>query len=170
VAADCTGFVSPICKNGFCVTSCGDGVKDGTETDVDCGGQCSANCDAGQGCNSGFDCKDKICSNGKCVAGTCSDGVRNVDESDVDCGGGTCPDCRYGKDCGGNSDCISGYCTSDKCRSPLNGSCSDGSKNNLETDTDCGGGACAPCSFGKACLINADCTSGNCTGTPKTCQ
>jgi hypothetical protein len=36
-------------------------------------------------------------------------------------------------------------------------SCTDGIKDGTETDVDCGGGVCAPCASGKACLTNSDC-------------
>ena len=47
---------------------CHDGVKDGDETDVDCGGSC-ASCATGQFCASGADCVSSICSSfsNKCV-------------------------------------------------------------------------------------------------------
>jgi hypothetical protein len=35
---------------------------------------------------------------------------------------------------------------------------------NVETDVDCGGGACAPCDNHKACVLSADCASGLCAG------
>jgi plastocyanin len=44
-------------------------------------------------------------------------------------------------------------------------SCSDGLKNGVETDVDCGGsGTCARCATGKTCAVNADCISGTCSG------
>lgn len=42
--------------------------------------------------------------------------------------------------------------------------CSDGLKNQDETDVDCGG-SCMPCAEGKACLISSDCASGWCDAT-----
>jgi len=39
--------------------------------------------------------------------------------------------------------------------------CSDGVKNQGETDVDCGG-PCAPCVDGKSCLLDSDCLSGYC--------
>src|SRR5207244_3766966 len=42
--------------------------------------------------------------------------------------------------------------------------CSDGIKNEGETDVDCGGIACAPCASGHACATAGDCTSGVCDG------
>ena len=44
-------------------------------------------------------------------------------------------------------------------------SCSDGVKNQDETDVDCGGSTCQKCANGKACKAAADCMSGDCEGT-----
>ncbi len=41
--------------------------------------------------------------------------------------------------------------------------CSDGFKNQDETDTDCGGSICSGCAIGKVCTGNADCSSNKCT-------
>ena len=46
--------------------------------------------------------------------------------------------------------------------------CSDGAKNALETDIDCGGPQCAPCSPNKGCAIGTDCKSAICLN--KVCQ
>ena len=40
----------------------------------------------------------------------------------------------------------------------------DGVKNGVETDVDCGNG-CGPCAEGRACLKNTDCASGICSDT-----
>ena len=42
--------------------------------------------------------------------------------------------------------------------------CSDGIKNQDETDVDCGGSICSKCSNGKVCLTNSDCQSSLCSG------
>ena len=44
-------------------------------------------------------------------------------------------------------------------------SCSDGVKNNGESDIDCGGASCAKCGTGKSCTVASDCQSGVCTGS-----
>ncbi|MFH0711510.1 MAG: LamG-like jellyroll fold domain-containing protein [archaeon] len=41
--------------------------------------------------------------------------------------------------------------------------CSDGIKNQDETDVDCGGTKCSKCSNDKICTLNTDCTSNTCT-------
>lgn len=52
------------------VPTCSDGIQNGDETGVDCGGSCPASCGP-----------------------TCSDGIQNGDETGVDCGGSSCPPC-----------------------------------------------------------------------------
>ena len=43
-------------------------------------------------------------------------------------------------------------------------SCSDGKKDGLETDKDCGGTACDPCADTKGCFVGPDCMSKVCVG------
>jgi hypothetical protein len=45
---------------------CVDGVKNGTETDVDCGGLDCAKCALGKICLVATDCASSVCSGGKC--------------------------------------------------------------------------------------------------------
>ncbi|MEZ4886784.1 MAG: T9SS type A sorting domain-containing protein [Chitinophagales bacterium] len=110
----------------FCLGSgpaptCSDGVQNGNETGVDCGGSCTA-------------------------CPTCSDGVQNGNETGVDCGGSctACPTCSDGVQNGNETgvDC-GGSCTA--CPT-----CSDGVQNGNETGVDCGG-SCAPCGGGGSC-------------------
>jgi hypothetical protein len=103
-------------------------------------------------------------------------------ETDVDCGGDACPPCPLGDKCNVNTECASGNCSAGHCApstttacepvDPMSPSCDDCVEDGLETDVDCGGDACPPCSNGKACLVDTDCASGNCAngtcavGTP----
>lgn len=48
--------------------TCTDGLKNGYETDVDCGGKECHNCLIGQACLASTDCESEHCSGGKCVA------------------------------------------------------------------------------------------------------
>eukprot|EP00877_Chromochloris_zofingiensis_P011489 jgi/Chrzof1/6594/Cz19g02010.t1 len=148
--------------------TCYNGIKDGRESDVDCGGGgCNAVCAVGQTCLSVFDCGSKACTNGKCVdAGTCKNGVKDGAETDVDCGGTGCSTrCARLAGCAAGSDCSTGYCSGGKCSySPA---CNNGAKDGLETDIDCGGPSCGPCTFGQGCSAASDCgsrlcSSGNC--------
>ncbi|MEE2896345.1 MAG: di-heme oxidoredictase family protein [Planctomycetota bacterium] len=50
--------------------SCSDGIRNGDETEIDCGGSTCSPCP------------------------TCDDGIRNGDEEGVDCGGSDCVDCQ----------------------------------------------------------------------------
>jgi hypothetical protein len=82
-------------------------------------------------------------------------------ETDNGCGGGICPPCGVGRRCVVSADCISGVCAAGVCSSnTLPAMCSDGRRDGSETDVDCGGSACAPCSAGRICLIASDCASG----------
>jgi alpha-tubulin suppressor-like RCC1 family protein len=57
---------SGVCSNGVCqAPSCTDGVKNGDESDVDCGSLCGF-CAAGQKCSGGDDCVSGFCGEGVC--------------------------------------------------------------------------------------------------------
>lgn len=78
--------------------TCNDGIQNGDETGVDCGGSncpaCEvATCDDGiqNGDETGVDCGGADCPS--CPA-TCSDGIQNGDETGVDCGGSSCAPCE----------------------------------------------------------------------------
>jgi plastocyanin len=170
--------LDPNCASGVCgadhkcvPASCGDGVKNGMETDVDCGGPTCGKCNAGSVCMSAGDCVDGVCDpkTMKCAAASCGDGVKNGMETDVDCGGPTCPDCGPGKLCGSPLDCVSGVCSGNPLKCQM-ATCMDGVKNGAETDVDCGGGVCPACVADKACLVAGDCASGVCSGNPLKCQ
>lgn len=131
------------------------------------------------------------CSNGgqfskNCqVEDTCNNSQKDGAESDVDCGGAMCPKCADNKACTGDSDCASGFCDNNVCATKTCAkdsecgsglkcnldegicytpeSCSDGIKNQDETDIDCGG-SCSACSFGQKCLEASDCDTNKCTG------
>ncbi len=105
--------------------TCSDGIWNGDETGIDCGGSCPAckinklTCGDGiqNGHETGIDC------GGNCPpcdsVGTCTDGIRNNGETGVDCGG-SCPACE------------------------VEPTCDDGIQNGDETGVDCGG-SCPAC-------------------------
>jgi hypothetical protein len=141
--------------------NCNDGVKDGGETDVDCGGGSTAMGACSQKCGQGKQCKvDTDCSTGHCADGVCCDTA---------CGG-KCQACSAAKK-GQGSDGVCG---------PI--------KSGLDPDTECaaqdkstcgnvggcnGAGACSPWPNGTVCkdpscmngtLDKADtCVNGTCT-------
>lgn len=145
------------------------GVVDGQETDVDCGGSDCPDCALGDSCLLNGDCQSGACIDSVCSAPTCTDGGKNQDETGIDCGG-PCPPCGTGQDCLDADDCLSGKCTSGTCDAPT---CDDGIQNGAETDLDCGGSQCDGCTDGDTCGDNPDCTSGYCadgTCAAKSCE
>ena len=159
--SDCsTGVCDPaleVCLLAFCV----DTIQNGTETDIDCGGQCPE-CDPGENCSVGADCTSGICTSGTCASPNCTDSVENGLETDVDCGGGDCNACADGQGCLGAFDCTSFTCSGFICQTA---NCSDSLQNGLETDVDCGGPICAACQLGETCSSPTDCVSAFCAGT-----
>jgi formylglycine-generating enzyme required for sulfatase activity len=104
---------------GICVgAGCTDGIKDGMETGVDCGGPSCGKCPTGQGCAMTTDCQSGVCSMNLCAAATCTDGVKNGQETDVDCGGPMCKGCLVGKACMATTDCQSKLCNGGTCACP----------------------------------------------------
>lgn len=163
-ASDC---VSSVCTGGECqVATSTDGVKNGLETGVDCGGPSGAPpCGAGEGCVTANDCDSLVCTASKCAGATATDGVKNGAESDVDCGGAAAPACGEGLQCFVGADCTTGVCAGGTCQGAQ---ANDGVKNGSETDVDCGGGAAPACGAGMGCKQATDCDSVNCAGG--TCQ
>jgi hypothetical protein len=171
--------------------TCHDNVKDGDETDVDCGGSC-APCALGQGCMLDSDCSataagcnaafggcrcDKLTRT--CAADHCSDHKTDDGESDVDCGGGQCGGCGPNKACHATSDCSA---TASGCDTQLGGCacdlitstcvynhCFDQRKDSSESDVDCGGGDCNKCALSKGCYLDFDCTTNACDGISNLC-
>jgi hypothetical protein len=148
--------------------NCGDGVQDGVETDLDCGGASCSACDIGRSCIADTDCSSGNCTNGVCVRAlpfTCSDGFYNGDETlHIDCGG-SCLACTT-EMCSADSDCASGMCdtVASACLPPI--TCYDGIKDGDEPSVDCGG-SCDPffqCTQGQACATAADCVGRACAG------
>jgi hypothetical protein len=87
-------FITSCADDTDDLPTCTDGIMNGTETAIDCGGACDpcaeATCTDGimNGTETGVDC------GGDCdpctIEATCTDGIMNGDETGVDCGG-SCP-------------------------------------------------------------------------------
>ena len=105
--ADIEIIVSKLASNRVSLTikelekaaeSCYDGILNQDETDVDCGGICTA-CPDGRYCLNDDDCINMCNINtSRCYTpaplvqeGTCNDGIRNQGETGVDCGGPCAP-------------------------------------------------------------------------------
>jgi hypothetical protein len=135
-------------------------VRDGTETDVDCGGTC-APCGTFAACLANPDCASGDCDANRrlCLPTSCSDGVTDGLETDVDCGG-ICRPCALAQKCKVATDCASSGCDGVSFTCVAN-PCLDHVQDNEETDVDCGGNICDSCPRGKGCRTSLDCTSGS---------
>ena len=101
-------------------------------------------------------CTEDLCVNGvptnkpRSAGDTCSIGGTVCD------GKGACVECTGNNDCTDPAACPHNYCVPPSCFDtviiPLGG----------ETDVDCGGPTCQPCSDTKKCLADTDCVSGVC--------
>ncbi|MBX3230857.1 MAG: hypothetical protein KIT84_01460 [Labilithrix sp.] len=87
-----------------------DGIKNGSETDVDCGGPDRPKCADGKTCAGESDCESGVCKDGTCKAPSADDEIKNGDETDVDCGGSSGKKCAVGKTCSVHADCESDGC------------------------------------------------------------
>jgi hypothetical protein len=142
-------------RNGL--SKCVNGVKDITEADVDCGGDC-AGCSFNKTCFGNSDCASNKCVSSKCAINTCNNSkFDSAYETDVDCGG-TCKPCDNTKSCTVTSDCVSGYCISNKC--DVN-PCANGILDEGEVDIDCGG-SCTLCNVGQKCASSSECSTDSC--------
>ena len=107
---DCVSGVCSVAGVNKCaVPTCADGVKNGPETDTDCGGGGCGGCADTRVCKVGTDCGNGVCQNATCRPAHCNNGSRDVDESDKDCGG-SCKKCDLAKTCKGDGDCSSNNC------------------------------------------------------------
>ncbi len=126
----------------FCLGSsaptCTDGIQNGQETGIDCGGPTCPPCAAAPTCTdgikngqeTGIDCGGPTCP--PCpTTPTCTDGIKNGQETGIDCGGPTCPPC------------------------PTTPTCTDGIQNGQETGIDCGGPTCPQCPQSGAVTLGA---------------
>jgi hypothetical protein len=125
--------------------SCKDGVLNGDETDVDCGGPDCKECSSGKKCEEPSDCQSRVCDDGVCAKAVCGDGVVNRPSEECDDGelnSDTDPDaCRTNCKLAG---CGDGVIDQEEL-------CDDG---NQEDDLTCAADCQAPCSG----------TAGSCDG------
>jgi hypothetical protein len=138
-------------------------------TDVDCGGACSP-CALGKRCLVDADCRSFACdaATKACISNQCLDHRQDGDETDADCGGGTCPGCAIGQACLLDEDCAYQACDTLTLRC-TNNQCADHRMDGMETDVDCGGPGCAPCTTGRGCHSNFDCQAGHICSSSKVC-
>ena len=128
---DATTCFSQRCTGGTCAApTCSDGIRNGQESDTDCGHVTTCvfcdkqtacgPCDVGKLCIQHDDCGSRYCKPAamaggasQCAAATCGDGVSNQDETGIDCGGAHCPVCPAGMGCAKDADCATHLCALD---------------------------------------------------------
>ncbi|MBV8761597.1 MAG: proprotein convertase P-domain-containing protein [Deltaproteobacteria bacterium] len=93
---ECAGTYA--CTGALACQSCTDTTKDGSETDVDCGGGGTCNkCPLNDTCSTGSDCLSNMCSSGHCVSSICGDGAitgsEQCDDSNMNNGDGCSSAC-----------------------------------------------------------------------------
>ena len=151
LAGCCLGATD--CDSGVCVdnacrdATCSDGVKNGAETDLDCGGSCTS-CPLGDACTLAADC-----TSGFCVDGACAECVAATD----------CP--------GTDTECSARTCTANRCGVRFTAA---GTPLAVQTDGDCRRAVCTGAGGDEIILDDGDlpedgdlCTVDVCTaGTP----
>jgi hypothetical protein len=144
-----------------------DGIRNGDEADVDCGGFGLNKCAEDRACTQSGDCASGVCSactksgctGMVCTLPSCTDSVANGSETDIDCGGSCSDKCANDQKCMADGDCASTFCRKGLCVSACNNSIKDGT----EADVDCGGSCSAKCAEGQPCGTGDDCASAYCT-------
>lgn len=180
VCVECVGpaqcAVEEQCVRGACAPvpeSCGDGLENGDESDLDCGGSCPS-CDNGKVCDSAGDCASRYCDANFCAA--CD---RSECGADRWCDGGTCtPRKALGASCTAAGQCESEACSDgvccdstcagacEACASTLTGLTSGACEPvlvGIDPDDDCAEGECVTgaCDGARACGV----VEGPCTGS-----
>ena len=146
---------SGVCTGGSCqVPTCVDGVTNGSETDVDCGGSCKKS-GVTQGCM-----LDDDCNTGRCVDSVCSelgmlgDSCQTVEECDAafQCAqAGDAQICTTActDTCAGGFACFRGYCTPPTY-------CDDPDGDGYGTGPGCMGNSCDLCDTNGTCVELGD--------------
>lgn len=146
------------CSSGVCTDekcqapTCMDGVTNGSETGIDCGGTCGQ-CEAGQGCRVNADCAGNLCRMNICQGKkTIGDQCAGPDECDT----GICRAPAQGQPaictascngtCGANPSlsCFRGYCVPPT-------TCEDPDKDGVGTGPGCADSICQKCDANAAC-------------------
>ncbi|MEM6786837.1 MAG: hypothetical protein AAF715_04905 [Myxococcota bacterium] len=176
VDADCATITNGVCDlttNTCLPASCTDGITNGMETDLDCGGTVCNPCINGDDCVLASDCQSNLCdANLLCVACTL----------DTDCGtgefcdaGGVCtPQGVLGDGCGADNECASGFCPADDgvcCDTACDTLC----ESCLLADTGQADGTCAPVTAstdpkGECTIALSSCDGDFCSGTAGACE
>ncbi len=152
---DCDDATSPnapagaLCPNGTCdgkgaCATCEDGIKNGNEVDIDCGGPECPHCDGELCVGDSAGCQSGHCVDGVCCSTACDKKCEACVVSQTGVPTGTCAPIVAGKPDGNKCNGLGGCGVNNLC------ACEDGVKDQAETGVDCGG-ACAGCGPGTPC-------------------
>ena len=162
--------------------TCTDMIKNGAESDVDCGGGACAPCAQGRTCSTGMDCSTGVClgglcggctTNADCPAGLICDPAQRQCVSAcsaprINCGGACVDPSTDARNCGvcGNvcasgTACTNGMCSSVVCMAGQT-RCANACVNLANDPSNCG--AC-----GLICAPGQACSNGVCNMAPNTC-
>jgi hypothetical protein len=163
---------SRVCVKGACAeASCSDGVMNGSETGVDCGGGCSG-CPPGAACIRSSDCAAGTNQMAPCIGRVC--GAAVCAPGYADCNGDSSDGCEVRTDddpehCGACDEpcsprqasgvCAAGTCAVDTCTSRF-GDCNGSSADGCEADLTSSHLHCGTC--GSPCPAFSFCSSGTC--------
>ena len=128
--------------------TCTDGIKNGNETGIDCGGSCPNACALPQDCGNSIVNSGEVCDSTNLNNATCSSVNLNFTGGTLSCS----PSCTsYNTSlCTGRGGCIGSACDN----LVVNPTCTDGIKNGNETGIDCGGSCAKACSATGPCVIS----------------
>ena len=165
---NCGGFSNGCGKSLFCgdcapgdtcgpavtgVCGCTDGIQNGSETGVDCGGVCPNSCALGIPCAGPADCANGFCVDGFCCNSACGSACKACSQAKTGVANGTCADVLAGTDPDGD-------CTADAVSScGQTGQCSAGACEIYPAGTVCAPGSCSNAMASAADLCNG---SGTC--------
>lgn len=152
------------CRAEVLDAACTDGIRNGAETDIDCGGGACSPCADGLRCQDGSHCESQVCDeDGMCAAPVCGDRAVNGEGED-------CDDGEESASC--DADCTTATCGDGTINATASEECDDGGES-AACDSDCTPSMCGDglvntsadelCDDGGASPdCNADCTPTSC--------
>lgn len=176
VDMDCEAITDGACDtmtNTCLPAGCMDGLVNGMETDVDCGGPMCNPCMNTMDCMLASDCQSNLC-NSMMLCEACTLDTDCLATEFCDAGGVCTPKGILGDACGDDDECTSGFCPGDDgvcCDTTCGSLC----ESCLMADTGQADGTCAPVTGGtdpkSECTVDdTTCTGDFCAGTVGACE